>query len=313
MPSALTDIVRDDMTGRFRNTRLQAPNVFTVSLEPDLISEAAAIFERCDLRAVHARLNRKAKHSREQIEAQGYCFFAHHSSWASDVAWISADDQLTYDTFHSIFKRMGLAEAFRDIIGGATVHLYSAFFVVRTICEKPNMHVDYGEAVGTTALTLMTPLYAEYSDVPDFQLVYRTDEDGSLRQYRYRHGEAIVFGSDFQHSTEPGHAALDEALHARKAHAYLCFCFGSSRQEHWEAIAETIDGNQSRTLSRPPEQPGGAPLLSLSKLGRALEAGEEPSETWYGAEPRVKLPAGTVASTSSRPLASRRRPRSILK
>jgi hypothetical protein len=60
---------------------------------------------------------------------------------------------------------------------------------------------------------------------------------------------------------------------ARRAHAYLCFTFGSNEAEAWKAISETVDGNQTRQISRP-GQPNGGNSLSLSKLGLRIDAGE---------------------------------------
>ena len=176
-------------------------------------AEAAATFERAGLRAAFRRPSAAHEKSTEtscgeQVHcAEGERFFANHAGWNSDVGWLSADDQPTHDTFLSIFQRLGVGEKFRPIIGSA-VHLYSAFFVVRSVCTAPDLHVDYGKKVKTTALTLMTPLYEEYSAVEDFQLIYKT-LDKSIRRYRYRLGEAIVFGANFYHSTEPGVAALE--------------------------------------------------------------------------------------------------------
>ena len=320
VPEIDVDCSYDKLSGTYNNARLDASNVWSTNVQPCLVAEAAAIFERCGLRAAFLRLRTASKKScGEQVKCiDGECFFANHAGWKSDVGWLSADDQPTHDTFLSLFRRMGVAETFAPIVGGA-VHLYSAFFVVRSACTEADLHVDYGKKVKTTALTLMTPLYEEYSAVHDFQLLYRT-HDKSLRQYRYRLGEAIVFGASFYHSTEPGVAALeptdpnykrdpasqpladstaatsqqggstqtlegtndamppalegtkDAMPPARRAHAYLCFSFGSDEPDHWGPISETVDGQQSRQISRP-GQPNGANSLSLSKLGLRIESG----------------------------------------
>ena len=305
------DCSYDELSGTYINSRLNAPNVWVTDVQPCLVAEAAAIFERAGLRAAFRRLSAAHEKSTEtscgeQVHcAEGERFFANHAGWNSDVGWLSADDQPTHDTFLSIFQRLGVGEKFRPIIGSA-VHLYSAFFVVRSVCTAPDLHVDYGKKVKTTALTLMTPLYEEYSAVEDFQLIYKT-LDKSIRRYRYRLGEAIVFGANFYHSTEPGVAALEtsdehEAVEAaedaippltapsapavppnpperpvRRAHAYLCFTFGSNKEEAWKAISETVDGNQTRHISRP-GQPNGGNNLSLSKLGLRIESGATGSD-----------------------------------
>jgi len=261
-------------TGMYHNSRLNASNVWLIDVDTAIIREVAMLFERCKLRDAHDRLDFTDRWSHARVTGEGgESFFAQHAAWASDVAWMSTDDQLTHDAFLSIFTRLNLPQRFRDVIGDEDggVHMFSAFFVVRRSCTKPDLHVDYGDGVGTKALTLMTPLYKEYEDVPDFQLLYTDNGEGveppKLRRYRYRLGQAIVFGSAFAHSTEPGTAAAGQG-----AHAYLCFAFGSNRAEHWPIIAETVDGNQARQISRP-SQPGGATLLTLSKLGRKLEEG----------------------------------------
>ena len=326
----------DVASQKYHNSRLNAANVWCTDVSPERVAEAAATFERCDLRAAHKRLDITQKSSREQVVSgdcgAGYRFFAHHAGWNSDVSWISCDDQPTHAAFLSLFERMGLAEKFSAIVGDASgdIHMFTAFFVVRSSCAKPDMHEDYGRRTRTHArmhaLTAMIPLYEEYADVPDFQLLY-VDADQRTRQYRYKHGEAIVFGTGFVHSTEPGRARFEpgcvdavpdlkglalgsevagsagrgavggavapeaeeeeEAAEqadgkaaevaadrggAPRAHAFLCFTFGSDLAEHWPAIAETIDGNQSRHISRP-AQTDGASILSLSKLGRRIESG----------------------------------------
>ena len=79
-----------------------------------------------------------------------------------------------------------------------------------------------------------------------------------LRRYTYAKGKAVVFGSRFEHSTEPGAGADGEV------HAYLCFTFGTDLQARWPAIAETLD-----TQSRIAQQPDGE--LRLTAVGRAIE------------------------------------------
>ena len=310
------DVSYDGVSGEYYNAHLCAPNVWCIDVQPAIVAEVAELFERCELRAAHARLDVTKKSSREQVRCHGgEKFFCHHAGWSSDVGWCSADDQPTHDLFLSIFERMGLAKTFGPVIshGDGGVHLYSAFFVVRTSCTAPDLHVDYGDAVKTHALTLMTPLYEEYSAVEDFQLLYTSEPGSKPRRYRYKLGEAIVFGAGFVHSTEPGVAPLDDSVGTRRAHAYLCFAFGSDREEHWSSIAETIDGNQTRQISRP-AQLNGAQKLSLSKLGLRIEAGtadDECGTVGYGQRELSRTAEAGEATVSQRRQA--RRPRGILK
>ena len=87
--------------------------------------------------------------------------------------------------------------------------------------------------------------------------------DTGVRRYTYTFGKALVFGSGFRHSTEPGRAAAGAS-----PHAYLCFTFGSDMPEHWPLIAQTVDGDQSRVIA-PPGGDGGCALKASRKaLGK---------------------------------------------
>ena len=152
--------------------------------------------------------------------------------------------------------------------------MYSAFYVVRSRCANHSWHVDYQGPVGTHALTLLTPL-RDFDETGSFQLSYRSrppraagaadvpfgeggGADEGVRRYVYRRGRAVVFGAGFEHSTEPG-AGRDG-----QAHVYLCFTFGTDRQERWREISRTL-GTQSRVV----QHPDGA--LRLSNLGEQIE------------------------------------------
>ena len=170
-------------------------------------------------------------------------------------------------------------------------------FLVPSQCGAANLHSDWAESVGTSALTLITPL-AEYATGEEggFQLLYEstkgpTDEDGRgdsvndcidanrkgekvLCQYKYEHGKAIVFGAGFRHSTEPGRAAS-----SAEPHAFLCLTFGTDRLDKWPEIANRGLRDQSRLLTRPDgsvEETGlgeQAPDNTLDLIRQAMRAG----------------------------------------
>ena len=77
-------------------------------------------------------------------------------------------------------------------------------------------------------------------------------------RYTYRKGKALVFGSRFEHSTEPGAGQEGEQ------HAFLCFMFGTHDQAAWADISETMDA-QARVVQEPDGE------LRLTALGRAIE------------------------------------------
>ena len=74
---------------------------------------------------------------------------------ASDLAWISVDDQTSWDAFEEIFQSSGMAQRMAPWIDvDVGVRMYSAFYVVRSRCSAPNLHTDWDTSVGTNAFTL---------------------------------------------------------------------------------------------------------------------------------------------------------------
>ena len=133
-------------------------------------------------------------------------------------------------------------------------------------CTAHDFHADYVGGVGTRALTLIAPL-ADNRQTDNFQLSYIRDTDSAkslpsedrVGRYVYRKGRAIVFGSSFVHSTEPGEGRDGEV------HAFLGFTFGTDDPRAWPLLAKTL-GTQSRIICRPDGE------LGLSDLGAELAA-----------------------------------------
>lgn len=178
--------------------------------------------------------------------------------WSSDIAWVSVDDEATYARFLDLFERSGVPKQVEPLVDHEQgLRMYSAYYVVRSRANGTNFHTDFVASVGTNAFTLMAPL-ADFA-APDFQLLYE-DVDSKPRQYRYKRGEAICFGSHFRHTTEPGHASdADGGLHA-----YLCFTFGSDKEQYWPLIYETMGTYGSRTIRSPRGE------TVLTEMGRHL-------------------------------------------
>ena len=72
------------------------------------------------------------------------------------------------------------------------------------------------------------------ADLEDCHLVCEAT-DGTRKQYRYRLGEAIIFGDTFVHATQVGHAP--------RPLGFLCFTFGDQRMtpEQWRSAEQYIE------------------------------------------------------------------------
>ncbi|EOD27329.1 hypothetical protein EMIHUDRAFT_114691 [Emiliania huxleyi CCMP1516] len=290
--------VRRLADGTYFNRKLGALNVFEIDVDESIIDEAADIFYGRDAssssdgdgdgdgdgdHSPFAGVGDSAEPYTEVATPAGNFFTQRVSGWRSNIAWVSVDDEHSFQRFEALFERLELPQRFSSVIPHlSSPRLFSAFYVCRSWCEAHSFHTDYMRPVGLHALTLITPL-RDYQETDSFQLTYKPavasgapQSDGyaahgsedategrtappALQRYAYKKGKAIVFGSRFEHSTEPG--AGDEG----EVHAYLCFTFGTDDQSKWADIAQTLD-TQSRIVQHPDGE------LRLSALGRAIEA-----------------------------------------
>ena len=201
----------------FINRDLLAPNVLTVPVDPATVDEFAPIA------ADHGDTNR---------------FQAVNPPWNSDIVWVSANDEATFQLFQSAFDRLGVAAHVAPYLDlDREVRLYCGFLVIRSQCTSTDFHRDW-EETNNEAFTLITPIGG---NAEDFGLLYQR-LDGETREYGYRRGEAIIFGDHFNHSTKPGSSDRPVAL--------LSFTFGSDRMEHWDRISRTA-GYQSALVRLP--------------------------------------------------------------
>lgn len=246
--------------GLYYNRRLRANNVWEIDLDASVIGSAERLFyEGEPFESVTAGMDEPY----DVLETSVGDFFAQRVTWDSNIAWISVDEASSFAHFQSMWQQqLELDRRFASVVPHTRrLQLYSSFFVARTWCRSHNFHFDYKPPVGCDALTLITPL-RDYEETDSFQMTYRARDPSGERcwdeRYEYKLGKALVFGSQFEHSTEPGRGQDGEP------HAFLCFTFGTDRQERWAEIARTLD-TQSRIVAHPDGQ------LQLSRLGEEIE------------------------------------------
>ena len=138
---------------RHWNASLRAHNVWEIDVPDEIVSEATAIFRRCQL-AEHFEAFRAgaARHgpvpSAEDVRERFYAVRAGGAAayqpvsgdaggWRSDVCWLSVDDGPTHARFGELFARCGLDAHFGSLVGVAErLRLFCAFFVVRARCDS---------------------------------------------------------------------------------------------------------------------------------------------------------------------------------
>ena len=161
-------------------------------------------------------------------------------SWGGDMEWISSNNINTYKIFLKGFESLGLDKIFRDsdiIECKNQLRLYAGFFLKRSSSKK-NFHIDWNGSLKNNAFTLLTPLYQEEDAL---HLLYK-DISGKECKYKYEIGKGILFGSDFNHSTEAGTSSRSSIL--------LCFQFGTDLAEYNRRIHDAM-GSQSSFMILP--------------------------------------------------------------
>lgn len=167
---------------------------------------------------------------------QGY--HVERPAWESDIRWISAAEEATFERFQAAFDALDVARHVTEYVAvDHAIGLYQGFVVVRSECREASFHLDWEDA-GNQAFTLLTPIGRP---TPGFGLVFKT-LTGETRSYDYREGEALIFGDQFVHSTAPGRSETPTAL--------LSFTFGTDRMADWPAIRKTA-GFQGGLVRRP--------------------------------------------------------------
>lgn len=202
---------------KFINEEMSAPNVLRVPIDLGVAKHLASMSK--------SRLARLKLYSKSP-------------PWRSDIGWHSARSRRDFRRFSAVFNDLGVSRHVEPYLDLAhEVRLFNSFLVTRSRCAEPNFHVDWA-GTNNEGFTLMTPLT---DNCGGFGLLYKK-LDGSIGEYDYKPGEALIFGDDFVHSTKPGISAEPVVL--------LCFNFGTDKMQHWPNIERTA-GRQSILVCRP--------------------------------------------------------------
>lgn len=158
--------------------------------------------------------------------------------WNSDVQWISGRTEETFGLFQSAFDRLDVRRWVEPYVDFQDqIRMFGGFLVLRKICTAPSFHVDWVDS-NNEGFNLLTPIT---DNSQDFGLIYKK-LNGEIGEYKYKLGEALIIGSNFVHSTAPGHSDDPVAL--------LSYTFGTDKMKHWKNLATTA-ADQSPLYRRP--------------------------------------------------------------
>jgi hypothetical protein len=155
------------------------------------------------------------------------------------LLWLSADAPETYQIYERFLRGLDFdSDAKRLVDFDQRLIMYAGFLVVSDRAPRSSWHADY--FAGANGLTLITPLFE--LDRGHGNLLYRLRGD-EVATYRYQLGEALIFGEEFYHCTEPYNST-------DRLRVLVSISFGTDKIDHWKVLRETIAG-QSRFLILP--------------------------------------------------------------
>jgi hypothetical protein len=217
-------------------------NAYTLSFNDGLLSELRTLYEAevrdfLDL-PQNAHLLGGRHFVQERWQRGAHKFYA-ASYEGAPLLWVSSDNFATYEVFTRFFHSLDIVHDIKNRIDfHRDIVVYCGFFVVGEHLHETKWHVDYFE--NANAFTLIAPLFG--LDIGHGNLLYK-DHSSSVRQYRYKTGEAILFGEGFAHTTEPYRPTSQRRV-------LVSLTFGTDKLEHWNVLKETA-GAQSDFLILP--------------------------------------------------------------
>lgn len=147
------------------------------------------------------------------------------------LLWVTARTAASHQYFQDFFNTLPLADFAPRLKVRKQLRLYGGFFVVGNRASEWMWHYDYRPKA--RAYTLITPLQPWITGHGHLGCLPAGAEATEPDIYTYQHGEAIVFGDGFLHSTEP-YAPHDQ-------HRILVsLTFGSDRWQDWDLIRQNI-------------------------------------------------------------------------
>lgn len=161
------------------------------------------------------------------------------------LLWFSSNTPGTYQIYRRFFDGLGIEDEVRQLVDHAQrIVMYCGFLVIGDHSPGYSWHDDY--LPGANAYSLLTPLFE--LDPGHGDLLYRT-HGGKTGTYNYALGEAIMFGDNFSHCTEPYQSTGQLRI-------LVTIQFGTDKMEHWNVLRRTIE-SQSEFLVLPCGHPLG--------------------------------------------------------
>lgn len=217
-------------------------NVYTVTYDASLLDRLRKVFTTSLLQGLSAEKNVDllSGDSNVNLEISDRKLQFHILSYGNaPLLWISNNNVRTYNIFKSFLQSLDIIDDIKELVDfKKDLRMYCGFFVVGNKMDRETWHVDYHN--GANAYTLITPLFE--LDESHGNLMYK-DEHMKVKTHDYKMNEAVIFGDNFHHATEP-YEKTDQLR------VMVSMTIGTDKIEYWSILKETI-GSQSNFMILP--------------------------------------------------------------
>ncbi len=217
-------------------------NAYTVSFDACLLDRLRKVFDTylrqglSDIKNAHLL----SGNNNVNVEINYQALQFHILSYGNaPLLWISNNNIRTYNIFKSFLRSLDILDDIKQLVDyKKELRMYCGFFVVGNKMDRETWHVDYYN--GANAYTLITPLFE--LDELHGNLIYK-NESSTVKKYRYKMNEAVIFGDNFHHATEPYEQT-------EKLRVMLSLTVGTDKIKYWNILKNTI-GDQSNFMILP--------------------------------------------------------------
>lgn len=162
------------------------------------------------------------------VDILGYRFSI-RSYGITPILSVSNSDTRSYDLFRNIFEALDIKDDVKQLVPYQNdITLYSGFFEISDHLDEEAWREDYYK--GAHAYTLITPLFGPSEGHGN--LLYK-DSDSNVHSYTFKPGEAIMFGDEFEHSSET-------YGHTDEVRVLLGLSFGTDKLDSWDILKQTM-------------------------------------------------------------------------
>jgi hypothetical protein len=177
------------------------------------------------------------------------------------LLWFSNNDEKTFAIFRRFFDALAIENEIRKLVDfQQRIIMYCGFLVIGDRAPAAQWHCDY--APDANAFTLITPLFE--LEPGHGHLLYRLGREANgcaAQRYEYKLGEAILFGENTAHTTEPYEPSAKKRI-------LVSMTFGTDKLEYWPYLKESLDTQAPYFMLPCGHMYGSCKCLKISMLER---------------------------------------------